>query len=92
LPPELLTVSREKENDGFVRPMHFFVFDHDEKNVLSEEGKLISATVSMVIKHNPPDPPYRIFMRYFWDGKYNCWVPSEYVASFSATKKWNLIW
>jgi len=92
LPPDLLTVATKKENAGLFRPIHFFVIDHDEKKVLSEDGKIISATLSAIISHNPPDPPYRVFIRYFWDDKYACWVPSEYVASLSAQRKWALIW
>ena len=92
LPPDLLTIAAKKENAGLFRPIHFFVINHDEKGVLSDDGKLVTATISMVIKHNPPDPPYRIFIRYFWDNRYICWVPAEYVSSFSARRKWALIW
>ena len=92
LPPDLFREAGKMENAGMFRPMHFFVLNHDEKDVLSEDGKLVFATISMVVNHSPPDPPFRVFIRYFWDSKYTCWVPAEYVSSLSAQRKWALIW
>lgn len=92
LPADLLTIAREHENQGLFRPPLFFIPDHNEDDVLHETGKLTTAVLTVVIQHKLPDPPFRVYIRYFWDNKYRCWVPGKYVSSFSEKTKWNMIW
>lgn len=91
-PPELLELARESENAGLFRPMQFFFPERDVKDILMEDKDAYFATFSVVVSHIPPDPPFRVYIRFFWDKKFEAWVPSEFVSTYSAQRKWALIW
>jgi hypothetical protein len=80
------------EKLGLWRPNPHFLFDITPENVLERNGNLLFATVSMVIKHASPDPPYLMHIRYFWEDREQKWIPWEYVSAYSRPHNWRLIW
>lgn len=91
LAPDLMLDVRKAARVGLTRPPLFFIPNRNAGDILSENKKLIYATITMVVTHTQPDPPFRVYVRFFWDDKYSSWVPLEYVSAFSPEQKWSMV-
>jgi hypothetical protein len=77
-------------NVGYFDRRPAFIFEPTPEKVIKNDGRLIYATFSILMKA-PPDPPYPLFCRYYWVQEYKKWLPMELAGAYSPQKKWNFI-
>jgi hypothetical protein len=81
-----------QENVGVFAPGAHFEFQRTPQDVLESTGELIHATLGVVMERAQPDPPFRSWIRFFWDDASGEWIPWEYVDSLAGRKDRYVIW
>jgi hypothetical protein len=92
LPPGLLSFAQTNDNIGVFRQNPNFAFERTPDSILKTDRRLTFATIYIVVKHAPPDPPYGKHIRYYWDGHSSHWTPWEYVSAYLRKREHEILW
>jgi hypothetical protein len=88
--PQLNQFVTSFPNAGYFEQSPAFHFDPSPEQVLKDSGRLQFATLSCTIK-NPADPPYPVYIRYYWVDKYATWVPVALGIPYSPEREYGFI-
>jgi hypothetical protein len=75
-------------NYGYLQRTPVFLFEPSPEKLLQEQGTLLYATVSFILKPRG-DPPHPVFCRFYWVERYGKWLPLEFGTSYPGERKWN---
>lgn len=78
-------------NAGVVTFPPTVTFGITAEQVLREDKSVTYATVSLLIRSRPPDPPHPFDCRFFWAKKYSRWLPVEFVSSYTGPRKVDIV-
>lgn len=92
LPLGLFKMAKTDDNIGVFRPNPNFEFERTPDSILKTDGSLTYATIYIVVKHAPPDPPYGKHFRYYWDEHSSHWLPWEYVSAYLRKREHEILW
>lgn len=82
LPANLAIYALHAANAGVADIAPVIVFEPTPEKVLKQEGELLYATVSLLIKARPPEPAHPVHCRFYWVKERSKWLPIQLVSSY----------